>query len=45
MCSVLGLGSSLVPMQVAEDCILKWIKQFVKPVIVKQEHQRRQTVC
>ena len=28
----------------AEQCILKWIKKFVKPVIKKQERHRRQTV-
>ena len=33
-----------VQFDVAEDCIFKWIKRFVKPVIAKQERQRRQTV-
>ncbi len=33
-----------VQYDVAEDCILKWIQRFVKPVIVKQERHRRQTV-
>ncbi len=33
-----------VQYDVAEDCILKWLQRFVKPVIIRQEKHRRQTV-
>ena len=32
-------------LQVAEGCILKWMRYFVKPVIKSQARHRRQTVC
>lgn len=34
----------IVFIQVAEDCILKWIQRFVDPVIKRQEIRRRPTL-
>ena len=33
-----------VQYDVAEDCILKWMQRFVKPLLERQDKYRRQTV-